>query len=764
MRLAALAFLAGVILLHQLKGLPDPRWALLLPVAVPAALAGRLRHPAWMLGAWLAIGFLWTLFRADLLLSHGLSPELEGKDLLAQGTVVSVPVRASRGLRFDLAVERLSRAGRSIPSPGRVRVTWYEEPPEMNAGDRWQLTLRLKRPRGFMNPGGFDYEAWLLQHRVRATGYVRSGGDNRLLSSVWWSRPVDRMRQRLAANIQDAVPHGTFTGVLKALAIGERDDIAPEQWEVFRRTGTTHLVAISGLHIGLIAAMMFWLARWLWVIPSRLALRWPAPKAAAVCALIAAAAYAALAGFSIPTQRALIMLAAALAGLVAARQVVPTQALAAALLAVLLWDPFAVLSAGFWLSFAAVAAILYTVTGRAAGSRSWTRWGRAQWAIAVGLLPLSLLLFHRATATGLLANLVAIPMVGFLVLPLTLIGTVLSGLVPGAASFLLMAAEHCLGWLWALLQALSSIDAAQWQQSEPALWAVAAATVGVLWLLAPRGVPSRWLGALWLLPLFLSEPERPAPGDMALTVLDVGQGLAAVVRTHEHVLVYDAGPRYSADFDAGGAVVVPFLQQAGVHEVDRLVLSHGDNDHVGGAESVVDAIPVKRILSGTATPPKGPAAAPCAAGQHWAWDGVTFRVLHPPPGAALGDNDASCVLYVDSGHASILLAGDIGGHAEQALLEAGLPRSTVMVVPHHGSSTSSTVPFVEAVHPEWALFSAGYRNQFGFPRRSVVRRYQAFGARVLNTAEAGAITLSFEGSGIQVDRYRVSGRHWWTSR
>jgi competence protein ComEC len=765
MRLAALAFLAGITWLHQLPELPDARWALLGLAALPVALSGRQKLPILASGLWLVLGASWALFRADLAVSRALPPTLEGKDLVAAGTVASVPVPDARALRFDFAIDDLSLDGHAVPTPGLTRLSWYDHAPALRAGDRWRLTVRLKRPHGFMNPGGFDYEAWLLQQGVRATGYVRPSDDNRRMASSAWSRPVDRMRQGLGSNIAQAVPGGTYVGVLKALAIGERGEISPEQWEVFQRTGTTHLVAISGLHIGLIAAMVFWLARWAWVVPHRLPLRWPAQKAGAVAALFGAAAYAAMAGFSIPTQRALLMLAVALAGLIAGRHVIPTQTLAAALLLVLFWDPLAVLSSGFWLSFAAVAVILYALTARPVRSRAWMRWGRVQWAVTVGLLPLTLFLFHRASLAGLLANLVAIPLVGFLIVPLTLLGTVSSGLAPAAGALLLSAADQGLAWLWTFLQALASIGAAQWEAPQPSVGALAAAIVGVLWLLAPRGVPARWLGAVWLLPLLLPGVMRPASGEMVLTVLDVGQGLAVVVQTRGHVLVYDAGPRYGADFDAGSAVVVPFLRQAGVRKVDLLVLSHGDNDHVGGAESLLRALPVAGVLSGAPALPQGVHGRFCAAGEGWTWDAVAFRVLHPAPGADRGGNDASCVLYVESEHGSILLPGDIGAAAEALLSKAGrLPRATAVAVPHHGSGSSSTALFVGAVHPVWALFSAGYRNRFGFPRPSVLQRYRAVGAQVLNTATEGALIAVFGASGVRVESYRRLARHWWTGR
>ena len=412
-----------------------------------------------------------------------------------------------------------------------------------------------------------------------------------------------------------------------------------------------------------------------------------------------------------------------------------------------------------------MAVIFYGTAGRVSAGRWWKRWGRLQWGIALGLLPLTLFLFQRVALAAPLANLVAIPWVGFLVVPLTLLGSVLVLMWPAAGDALLQAAEACLSLLWTVLERIASLDFLLWVRPAPPLWTVAAACVGVAWLMAPRGVPGRWVGAVWVLPLVLIRPEAPAEGAVRMTLLDVGQGLAAVVQTRQHVLLYDAGPRFSPRFDAGSAVVVPFLRHAGVKRLDMVVLSHPDNDHLGGADAVVETFDVAGVLTSAPEDLHGVDAHPCRAGQSWRWDGVLFRMLHPPSGVAAGGNNASCVLHIQAQGGSILLPGDIEREAEVSLVaDQRLPPSSVVVAPHHGSRTSSSTVFVQAVQARFALFAAGYRNRFHFPSPSVVERYRAAGGVAANTAEDGAVTAVIDDAGVSLESYRRRVPHWWSGR
>lgn len=523
-----------------------------------------------------------------------------------------------------------------------------------------------------------------------------------------------------------------------------------------------HLVAISGLHISLVAGLVYFLARFLWAWPGYTVLRVPAPVFGAVCGFGAAAAYAALAGFVIPTQRALIMVAVALGAVVLRRRWPPSMLLAAALLLVLLHDPLAVMASGFWLSFAAVGIIIYAVHGDHRGRSLWRKWGHVQWAVGLGMLPLLLWLYQQASLVSPLANLVAVPAFDLVIVPLTLAAAALVGMGAQAlAAIVLVPAVTLLELVWFVLGALAELPHAQWAQHRPAGWAIACAAIGLLLLLAPRGWPARAVGGVWLLPLVFMRPPAPPPGELWFTLLDVGQGLAAVVRTHSHVMVYDTGARFSSRFDAGSAVVVPFLRQAGVRQIDTLVVSHGDNDHAGGAPAVAAVFPVARTLSGS----PDVAGEPCRAGQAWRWDGIEFSVLSPAEAHAGRHNDGSCVLRIASPHGALLLTGDIERRAEERLLASGAALAAeVLVAPHHGSRTSSTADFVERVRPRHVLFPVGYRNRHRHPHPAVVERYEALGAQRHDSATGGAIELRVGPDGITAARYRDRHRRYWHNR
>ncbi len=762
--LSALALLAGIGLLQLLPALPDPWWGLL---SLPLAMAAWRYRPLRLIFI-VSLGFLWAWLSAALVLQRQLPVALEGRDVVVEGMIASLPERDARRAHFEFEVAKCYQGDRAIPNPGRIALNWYYPDAVLHVGDRWRLHVRLKRPHGLRNPGGFDYEAWLFRHRIRATGYVRDKEDNRLILSRAWDQPINRLRQDLAQHIAAALDEREFAGIIRALAIGDREAISPAQWRTLTATGTNHLVAISGLHVGIVAAIAFFLMRALWSRFPRLCLRWPAPKLAAIAGISAALAYAALAGFSIPTQRSLIMVTVVLGSMLPGRKIRPSHLLAWALILVLLWDPLSVLEAGFWLSFAAVAVIFYGMGQRLAPRGLWWRWGRVQVLIALGLMPLMLILFQRVSLVAPVANLIAVPWVTLVVVPLTLLGSVLLLPMPAVGAVLLSLADGAMGWLWPLLQGLTHSGMAQWLQPEPPAWAYAPALLGILWLLAPRGIPGRWLGCVLLTPMVLVNPARPGPGEAWFTLLDVGQGLAAVVETAGHVLVFDTGPASGERFNAGSAVVVPFLRHYGIHRIDTLIVSHGDMDHRGGAAAVLQQTAVQRLL--TSVPdkihwPQGRVES-CQAGQRWQWDGVSFEIIYPLADQPYRGNDASCVLRVQTARQTLLLPGDIEQRSERLLLDkqdAQLP-SDILVAPHHGSNTSSTAAFLRAVDPAYALFAVGYHNRYGFPKPAVVSRYAAEGARLLDSAHSGAITFRLgSAASLRPDTFRQQARHYWNS-
>ena len=765
-----LAFLAGILLVQQAAALPALAWTWLLPA--PALVAWRwprIGLPALFLLA----GILWVTVRAGDLLADQLPAALEGADLRVEGRIADLPVAGERGLRFVFDIERAWQGDQPVRLPRTVQLGIYGAAPTLRVGDAWAFTVRLKRPHGFQNPGGFDYEAHLFQLRVRATGYVRDHEPPRLIApfpaSLQEGVPpgyrLNHYRQALSERIQTLLPDNRFAPMIIAFANGDDDAIPDDQWQVLTRTGTGHLIAISGMNIGLVAGMAFFLVRWLWSLPGVTVLWVPAPMIAAGMALLAALGYAALAGFAIPTQRALVMLAVVLGGVFLRRRTSPSVLLAVALLVVLLVDPLAVMSPGFWLSFAAVAVILYVMAGGALAN-GWKErlaaWGRLQWAIALGLLPLLLFLFQQVSLSGPFANLAAIPVVELAVIPATLLGVAGSLFLPDSvAAWPFLFAAQAMALLWPLLELLARVEGTQWVQHSPPLWTLAAAVVGTLLLLAPRGLPARWLGLVWLLPMFLVRPALPAPGAVWLTLLDVGQGLSVVARTAGHTLVYDTGARLSARFDAGRAVIVPYLRHAGVTRVDTLIVSHGDNDHIGGSASLRAAMPVTRVLS--SVPERLANAETCQSGQGWEWDGVRFEMLHPDRDSPLTGNNLSCVLRIVSPHGRALLPGDIAAPAERAMLleREGQLAAEVLVVPHHGSKSSSTETFLDTVRPRVALLPVGYRNRYHHPHPAIVARYVERGIALQDSAAAGAVSLRLDAAGLRIDRYRDTQRRYW---
>ena len=753
-----LSFGVGALLLRFLPTLPSPLWSLL--VLLVSLLLARWRW--FRLLPWLLAGFSWALLYASWLLSMQLPMPLEGQDLLVDGVVVSLPDSDGRRTRFELDVGH----AQSWLRPGRLRLSWYKDVPTLLPGQHWQLLVRLKRPRGFANPGGFDYAGWLFRNGIAATGYVRRSAENRLLGMASLRGGLTRWRQQIATAIQQQSENDAIGALLRALAVGDRSGMSAPQWQLLSATGTNHLMAISGLHIGLVAALGFFLGRWLWSLPAVTVLWLPAAMPGALGALLAAGFYATLAGWSLPTQRAFVMVAVVMVGVFSRRRIGLPRGLLLALAAVLLIDPLAPLEPGFWLSFGAVGLLLYGMRWRPREGGWWWRWGRAQWLIALGLFPLLALLFQKVSLIAPLANLVAIPWVSFIVVPPLLAAVLLLSVWPLAAHWLLGLAAASLQWLWRSLDWLAGLPMATWQLPQLPWSVVAMALLGVLLLLAPRGLPGRWWGALGLLPLLLYQPPRPPPGEAWFTLLDVGHGLAAVVQTRAHTLIFDTGPRYGGSFDAGSTAIVPLLRRDGVDKVDVVVISHGDSDHMGGLRSLQRAVPLRRIISGVAGRIEG--AEPCQAGQHWVWDGVRFDMLHPGRGAGWAGNDGSCVLRVASAVGSVLIPGDIEAAGEADVLRrlgAGL-RSDVLVAAHHGSHSSSTAAFIDAVDPAYVLFPAGYRDRYGHPHADVLRRFRERSVKPLQTASDGAIRVRLPARGAlpQPCAWRAGRRPFWQWR
>lgn len=781
--LYAAAFALGAWWLQQQSVLPGVFAVVpVIPLLLLAFMVGRQKMPLaricaqalWILGS-ATIGFLWAAAMANWTLSTALPENWEGRDIRVIGTVAEMPQHGARSTRFAFDVEKILTPGAEVPP--RIVLTWFKErnaiaqtpaPAPAKAGQQWQFSVRLRRPHANANVYGFDVEPWLLERGIRAVGYVRTQEPPSLETPMVWrfgyliESVRERVRNRLLATLEDR----PYAGVIIALAVGDQRAIAREQWKVFTRAGVNHLMSISGLHITMVATLVFAVVLRLWRLVTPLAIRVPALRAATSVGFTAALAYAALAGFAVPAQRTVYMLAAVAVALWSGWRWPASAILGVALFVVVIADPMAVLSAGFWLSFGAVAAITLAGAG-GLRQRHWlSAWLRMQWAVTVALVPLLLALFQQVSLVSPLANAIAIPVVSLCVAPLALISII----VP--LDFIVFVAHGVMAVCMWLLESLVALPAVTWQQHAPLRWTVPFGLLGAVWLLMPRGFPSRWAGIVLMLPLFFVHPPRPATGALWLTVLDVGQGLAVIARTRNHALLFDAGPDYSETGDAGERIVVPNLRGDGISALDLMIISHDDADHAGGAGSVLAGLPVRRVLTSAddIVATAGTVAERCMRGQRWHWDGVDFEVLHPQPDSynqpTIRDNDRSCVLRIVSGYGSVLIPGDIEQRSEQTLntlFRDGLA-ADVLVAPHHGSSTSSSQPFLDAVNPRHVIVPVGYRNRFGHPHPMVSARYRQAGAAVLRTDISGAITVRFVKPGIEIGAQRSHAPRYWHDR
>lgn len=745
MRCWTLAFGLGIWLLQQFKTLPSVYYLCLLCL-IPLF----TQHTKYFrLIAASAIGFIWAAFYAHHLSNWQLSPALEGKSQSIKGYIASIPINDEQRTTFLF-----------VSQGTRFKLSWQHPSTLLRAGDEWQLVVRLKRIHGVCNPGGFDYEGWAFQEGIRATGYVDIHGQNILLKQTSYHAPLMRLRQSIKEAIETLLPLSPTSPWITALAIGERQQISAENWQVLRNTGTNHLMAIAGLHIGCMAAWMCALISWLWRRIPPLMLFFPAQHAGALGALLIAFIYSALAGFSLPTQRACIMLGTAIGILLLRRKTLAWQVWCIALLSVLVINPLNVLTDSFWLSFGSVALIIYGVSARLAPHGIWWKVGRIQWVMAIGLLPLSIILFQQGSIISFIANSIAIPWVGFVIVPCTLLGCFTLLLSTKFSAICFLCADKALSILWVILSYLAHLPGATWYQVIPHEWIFLTSCLGVILLLQPIGFAGRWFGLIALLPLFFAKYPAPQQGDAWFTLLDIGQGLAAVVQTQKHVLVFDTGPRFGNQYDMGESVVTPFLRSIGAHRIDKIIVSHGDNDHLGGLQALLNYFPVRSLQS--SVPEKMPIPASyCLRGQQWEWDGVLFKFIYPTSEMLGLNNDSSCVLQIKTAaQKTILLTGDIEKIAENTLLTWPENLSAdLLVAPHHGSKTSAEWNFLTRVKPHYVFFPVGYRNRYHFPHATVIEKYKELGSIFYQTDQTGAIQVHLLAD--EMHFYRQEVRRYW---
>lgn len=768
-RMIALAIgLAAVTLLPEL----NPAMALATALACIICAGFNCRYPALTLLTCLLAGASWSMCYGLRVLDVQMPRQLEQQPLWVLGEVRGLPVSGSRHgqpfVRFDLDIEQIDCAGDCaaiLPSTlswsGVLRINWSGAPP-LQPGQQWRLRVKAKRSRGLMNPGGFDYQTWLIERGIGGVGYVVTDADNQLLGQQRLS--VDYWRWRLSEYLDSQLQPLTSRPILKALLIADKRDISRPQWELFQRHGIIHLMVISGLHIGLVAALVFGFVRILVLLLGSSAPDRPAAVAAALAALV----YSVAAGGSVPTQRAFIMVATVMVMVMLRRNPLSSIGLVMAATVCLLLDPLAVASTSFWLSFSAVLALMVGLSGRIHPQRRRRALAQSQCFVFVGLLPVLAFSFGQVSIDAPIVNLLVVPVFGLMIVPCNLLALAISGVLPEWAHWLWQACDSVLALIvWVLQTADQQFAITLLALPAMPLGVIVLAAIGVLVLLLPWGMPRQAAGVVLLVPLWVYQPDTPSPGELDLAVLDVGQGLSVVIRTAGHVLVYDVGARYQQGddqyFSMSQAALLPYLRSRGIDAVDRLVLSHSDNDHAGAWPELLQAMPIPAIYAGETI--VGLRTRACNGAEGWQWEGVHFQFLATTAGASDPSNNHSCVLRVDAGEYRFLLPGDIGAGVEQALVRAGGAeelRASVLLAPHHGSRSSSSWAWLKAVRPSHVVFSTGYRNQFGHPHAVVVDRYRRVDSSLHNTSEHGMVEFRLrEGKLLTPTHYRDQVKRYW---
>ena len=779
----------------------------------------------------------WSTWRAERRLTDRLSPSMENVVSRIPFQVVGLVQDQGDSLKFEARVLESEQTGiRQTGIPQYIQIVWRKSPhdkpsQEIWPGQIWRAALIFRRPRGALNPHGFDFEAHLLSRNIRAIGRVR--GQPVLLSEnpfASMSVMVSGVRQYLRSAMRKHTDNMSFGAVLIALAIGDQDSVKAEHWEIFNKTGITHLVSISGSHVTMLAAFgglsMLWLWKRLHWRGRAAAERIPAKVIAGLAALGVAWLYCLLAGWGVPARRTFFMLLVSGLAMLTRLPISASGVLCLAAAVVTVIDPWSPVTTGFWLSFGAVAVLFYVGSNPknapnelvSVSRRYWQLFresARLQWIITLAMLPPLAFLFQQISLSSPLANAIAIPVVTFVVTPLALLMALLS-MIPALdvlASGAAWLAHLALDWAMLPVAWLAYAPWSSFSVAAMPLWCLLVALAGIAWALQPSGTPVRWVGWLFLLPSLTWQPEKLSLGSWQLIALDVGQGGAALVRTREHVLLFDVGPRLGAS-DAGQRVVSPLLRALGIRRLDALVVSHSDIDHAGGLPGLLREIPVsmsyasfdierwldrtQQVLKLTHPSPRPQQMLSCQVGQKWTWDGVSFRILHPEPDSThihhaagqavakkkIRTNSESCVLQIQGKYHSALLPGDIGVKQEAEILKRAVLQdrvqmgdsanivlapqeklhADVIVVAHHGSMTSSSSEFVAKVGAQHAIAQAGFLNRFSHPAPEVIARWQASATKFWRTDNDGAVTAESSENGLHVLSQAKDRKRYWHDR
>ena len=836
-RLLALSVVAAAVYMQTLSVLPGrgmllglmATLALSWIICICAARVLSLTLPrclgrAMILLVVFLLSFSWSSWRAEVRLNDKLSPEQENVVTRLSFLVNGLVQDQGESLRFEAIVQPHAQSGIFPPGiPRHIQVVWRkpdlsQSPLDVRPGQIWRAALIFRKPRGALNPHGFDYEAHLLSRNIRAIGRIR-GRPVLLGEDPWMSMQVivSLARQHLRTSMRKHVGEMTYGAVLIALAIGDQDSVQAKHWDIFNKTGITHLVSISGSHVTMLAAFGGLSMLWLWK-----RLRWreralgeivPAKVMAAVAALTVAWLYCLLAGWGVPARRTFFMLLVSGLALLTRLPISPSSVLCLAAAVVTLIDPWSPISTGFWLSFAAVAILFYVgsqsqvpqIESMCLRQRCWEilkESARLQWLITLAMVPALAFLFQQVSISSPFANAVAIPIVTFVVTPLALMTAVISCVSSLAP---LASATAWLGHFafdWCMIPVTWLADAPWSSLSVAAMpaWCLVLSLLGMTWALQPPGIPVRWIGWTLLLPALSWQPQRLPEGNWWLTALDVGQGGAILVGTQRHVLLFDSGPRVGSS-DTGQRVVVPVLRALGIKKLDVLVVSHSDIDHAGGLPGLLKEVPVKsafssfnleshlshtqNILQVSSPIPRPDQMLACEAGHTWEWDGVIFSFLHParevqtvrerPPVSHVKkksrSNDQSCVLHIQGAYHSALLPGDIGIKQEKEILQrfdsgaAQLaPFADLVLVGHHGSSTSSSPLFVAQTRAQHAIAQVGYLNRFAHPTQEVENRWKASQAQFWRTDHHGAMVVQSTHKGLSVRSESIWRKRYWHER
>lgn len=705
--------------------------------------------------------FLFGVALANLHADWALSQRLASiTEATISGQVIGLPIQDEESVRFEFRVDE-SPDSKLVGK--KIRLSWYGDVQGLQAGSHWKLDVRLRPPRGLLNPGGYDFERRAIEQNIAATGHVKSTGTNLRLEK---GKGINHWRESISQKIQVQVA-GEHSRFVQALALGDTRKLSDADWQILRATGLTHLIAISGFHVGLVAGFAALCCYVFYFLFPRLGRIWPRQQSMAMSAMLLAFSYTALAGFALPTWRTFLMIAVVAMAKLSRRPIRISQSLALALIAILIFDPLAVLAPGFWLSFVGVAWLVWCLPSTP-GQTSLTRMQQlklflqSQWVALLGLLPLSIWFFGQTSLLGPLTNLVGIPWISLVVVPLALLGLLFSSVHLGAATFFWQLSAGAMQLLWWGLEKVSDWPQALVWLPEPSLLNLTLAMAGAFILLLPKALPGKWLAIFLFLPLIYPDLDTPEYSEVDIAVVDVGQGLSILIRTKDHALLYDAGPAKLGGFDAGESVVVPALHAVGIRKLDRIVVSHGDSDHAGGLSAIQKAYPAATVIASEGS--LKTKSIPCLREDKWEWDGVSFEFLHPPAFFPYLANESSCVLRIEAGGHVALLTGDIGKHIESRLVKEQSEKinADVMLAPHHGSETSSSAEFLDVVSPSLALIASGADNRFGHPRQSVLDRYQQRGIELATSPRHGWMSTRMNKNGLKWREIRRqdAARYW----